>query len=168
MHIQLALLSGISDVHLLWLLGLLSGLTMMGALATDYLRNWVSGTCRAGDVISPREMDSLVSGRSLPSTNPYIFRCGYAIEWVCLLAVWSVIGCYLCFAATHDRPSGLVWAITSTTLVWDVLVAIAHYQQHLQNDYQWIRRYEVYFAGLSLVSKQSLAWMVYQKSRAAE
>jgi hypothetical protein len=167
MHVQLGILSGITDIHLLWLVAILIGLTMLSALATDYLINLLPRTTDGST-----ELQRLVRNSCQPlPLHQKLFYCGWAMGWLCFVAAWSVIACYFCFSATHGTPPVFVWVIMGVILVLDVSFAYVYRQQHKFDQpcgLLWIKQYEMHFAGLSLVSKQSLAWILYFGSRAIE
>jgi hypothetical protein len=167
------------------LIAVLIGLTMISALATDYLTTLFPVTHRPVRAMSieqatPYETKSLTgknhTSHTLSSLRRELFYCGYAMGWLCFTAAWSVIACYFCFSASHGSPPVFVWVIMGVILILDVSFAYVYHRQNqcnhddtcILNHKEWIMQHELYFACLSMISKQSLAWILYFGSRAIE
>jgi hypothetical protein len=153
MHIQLGLLSGITDVHLLWFIGILIASTMACAAITDYLLAFISKYVNVQNIV----------------LHQRVFYSGFTLGWIGFLGAWSVIACYFCFAAINNQPPIFVWVIMVVVLGLDLSFAGVYWrQQHQPHLLACDIHYEQAFLFLSLVSKQSLAWILFQGSRAVE
>jgi hypothetical protein len=151
MHCQLGLLSGVTDVHLLWLIGLGIVSTMACAAGTDYLL-WL--------------VARIVSAKHMPYQS--IFRVGFSLGWIGFVGAWSVIACYFCSSAINNPPPAFVWVIMVVVLVLDLSFAGVYWKQQSTPTVEYKMKFERVFLVLSLASKQSLAWILFQGSRAVD
>lgn len=133
MHVHIAMLAGVYDVHLLWGIFGLSAVTMVfGYLAepTDTYQR--------------------------PSFRAFWFG------FVPYLFMWTIIGCYF-FTAVNRSPKPVpdfVWSILVIIFILDCAFAVALYCQLKEwSIFSSPLRAEVAFMLLSLVSKQLLCWI---------
>jgi hypothetical protein len=151
MHVQVALLSGILDLHLLLTIVALTASTMTTAIITDtILAQFIT--------ISPENTQSTF--RRIVVRNGIGLGCGlFAI-------VWLLIGSYFVQSTMNGNPPFFVWLVMIVILVLDASFALVYYQQVSQPATHSGENTEIWFGILSLCSKQALAWIPYFGVRA--
>jgi len=143
MHVMIAQLSGVTDVHLLYCIAGLTASTMLFGAAHEKM-NWKYFGTPAPRCWMP-------------------FLCGFIPH----MFVWTVIACYFFRGVSQADPPGFVWAIIFVLSFFDLLFAVMLYVQWLEI---WIfkKNYilgEIGFIILSLTAKQLLAWINYGGSQ---
>lgn len=138
MRVMIAQLSGVTDLHSLFMIFILTATTM------------VLGSCH--------ESINAVARADGYRQNWYPF----ITAWIPHLASWSVIFCYFFVAVSRSNPPGFVWAIVFVLFFLDGTFALLFYMQWGKI---WIfRDYvkgEIGFILLSFTSKTLLAWINY-------
>jgi hypothetical protein len=130
MHVMIAMLCGVCDVHLL--LGIF-GLTMT-TMTFGYLQE------RTHD----------------PELRPFWLGC------VPHVFNWAIIASYFFHGVAEYKPPMFVWSIIFFIFSLDATFAVNQYlQQKKLWKWQEYEYGELWFIGLSLVSKQLLAWVNY-------
>lgn len=142
MHVQIAMLSGIFDIHLLVCI---FGLTMC-TMVFGYQQEWSA---------------SRFWGRpERKSHAPFWFG------WIPHVFNWSVILCFFFYTVSKGSPPKFVWAIIFILFILDASFAVNFYLQQKEigkwNNYLYG---EWGFCILSLSAKQLLAWINYGGSR---
>jgi len=142
MHVMIASLSGVFDMHLLFCIFGLTATTMLFGLLQEMM-SW-------------RQQGSPDEKSLLPfwlGCVPHIFN-------------WSVILCYFFYNAANGDPPAFVWAIIIVLICLDSTFAINMYFQQKEigawSDYI---KGEVTFIVLSFTAKQALAWLNYGGAR---
>lgn len=136
MRVMIAQLSGISDIHSLFMIFMMTATTM------------VLGSCH--------ESVNAVARADGYRQNWFPFLAA----WIPHLASWSVIFCYFFVSVSRANPPAFVWAIIIILFILDLTFAILFYMQWGK---VWIfRDYvkgEIGFIVLSFTSKALLAWI---------
>eukprot|EP00938_MAST-03A_sp_MAST-3A-sp1_P004741 g4741.t1 len=137
MHLMIAQLSGVFDMHLLF--------TIFGLTLTTMIFGY--------------EQEVLNANRK--SDEPVCWR-PFMTGWIPHMFNWLVILCYFFQAVTNGSPPGFVWAIIFIIFGLDLTFPINQFLQQRRTG-RWSRYIygEVVFCILSLTSKQLLAWMNY-------
>ena len=134
MHVIIAQLSGIFDIHLLLSLFALTGTTMLFGMLQEVYTN--------------RSKDT--------SLLPFWLGC------VPHTFGWLIICCYFFYGVSHGDPPAFVWAILFIELILDSTFAVNMFLQQRKigrwADYMYG---EKVFIILSFTSKQLLAWLNY-------
>jgi hypothetical protein len=137
MRVLVALLAGISDIHMLFLIFGLTACTMLFGLVFE-LEN---------------------QGRPLNEIKWYSFWIGFVPH----AFAWSVIFCYFFRNLTKGDPPAFVWAIIIIVFTLDLTFAIALWLQWSgRGKFRNYIRGEFAFIILSFTSKQLLAWVNFQ------
>lgn len=137
MRILVALLSGISDIHTLFLIFGLTACTMLFGLVFE-LEN---------------------RDRSLGQVKWYSFWIGFVPHTF----AWSVIFCFFFRNASQSNPPAFVWAIIVIVFTLDLTFAITLFLQWRgRGAWKNYIRGEFAFIILSFTSKQLLAWINFQ------
>jgi len=138
MRVMIAQLSGITDLHSLFMIFILTATTM------------ILGSCH--------ESVNAVARADGYRQNWFPFLTA----WITHLASWSVIFCYFFVSVSRADPPNFVWAIIIVLFVLDLTFALLFYMQWGK---VWIfRDYvkgEIGFIVLSFTSKALLAWINY-------
>jgi uncharacterized membrane protein YecN with MAPEG domain len=138
MRMMIAQLSGVTDIHLLGMIYVLAGMTMIlgachesvnaKARADGYKQNWF----------------------------PFL------AAWLPHLASWAVIFCYFFTAVSEGDPPGFVWSIVFILFILDGSFAALFYFQWAQIcGFSSYIRGEKGFIVLSFTAKALLAWINY-------
>jgi hypothetical protein len=166
MHVMVAQLSGITDIHLLFAIFGLSATTMAHGWLMERENGEALTTFRAdGDA---REVPQPKNGQFLITTSdgedamqprsvsftPFFLGC------VPHLFAWSIILCYFFVNATRGSPPGFVWAIIVVEFSLDALFAVNQWLQFRQvKGWRGFAKGEFWYIVLSLTAKQLLAWI---------
>jgi hypothetical protein len=138
MRVMIAQLSGVTDIHSLFMIFILTATTML------------LGSCH--------ESVNAVARADGYRQNWFPFLAA----WIPHLASWSVIFCYFFVGVTRASAPAFVWAIVFILFILDGTFALLFYMQWGK---KWIfRDYingEVGFILLSFTSKTLLAWINY-------
>ena len=138
MRVMIAQLSGVTDIHILFLIFILTATTML------------LGSCH--------ESINAVARADGYRQNWFPFL----LAWLPHLASWAVIFCYFFVAVSRSNPPAFVWAIVFVLFILDGSFALLFYMQWGK---VWIfRDYvkgEIGFIVLSFTSKTLLAWINY-------
>jgi len=135
MHVMIAQLAGIFDIHLLFCI---FGLTMTTMLFGN-----------EQEISSSQRPDAV-------TLRPFWIGC------IPHMVQWLVIFCYFFYSVEKGDPPGFVWAIIFVLFILDSTFAINMFLQ--QNRISKWGNYiygEIAFCVLSLVAKQLLAWLNY-------
>lgn len=141
-NVALAQLCRVTNVHLIYMLAIVTAFTM----AHGYMSEMVAAY--EDDQGSKRRTKALV-----------IFEFGSGLY---LFGFWSVVICFYSISVRQsiDPVPGFVHAIFATQLVLDSGFAVNTWL-YLNRYIRDFSRYELYFVLLSLLSKTSLAWILY-------
>lgn len=142
MHIMIAYLSGITDIHTIYAIYGLTFTTMVFGSEQER-NNWrYQGT---------PEKKSLL---------PFWYGC------IPHIFGWTIICCHFFYAVSKGDPPGFVWAIIFILLILDSTFAINMYLQQKEIG-KWRDYYygELGFMVLSFTAKQLLAWLNYGGTR---
>jgi hypothetical protein len=137
MHVHIAMLSGITDVHSLFGIFGLSATSMLFGLISEEL--------------------------SIDSDKAYLKRYVLYAGCVPYLAMWFNIFCYFFYSVTHSSPPAWIWTIIILIFTLDCLFAVNAFWGagvFRCRPPSYIR-VEVCYMMLSVVSKSLLAWIVY-------
>lgn len=136
MHIEVGMLSGMMDIHLLFCIYGLTATTMLFGSLQELFNAHLWGRPQEKSMI-PFWMGCV----------PHMFN-------------WLVLLCYFFVGVSRGDPPGFVWAIIFIIFILDSTFAINQYLQQKEigkwSDYlygEWV------FCVLSLVAKQLLAWL---------
>lgn len=138
MRIMIAQLSGVTDIHLLFLIFCMTATTML----LGSVHESVNASHRANG----------------SKQNWYAF----CVSWIPHLASWSVIFCYFFVAVSRGDPPGFVYSIVFILFVLDGTFALLFWLQWAQ-----IGMFKNYITGekgfivLSFTAKALLAWINY-------
>jgi len=137
MHVLIALLCGVFDLHLVFAVAGLTATTMLfGHLQEET--------------------------QPLRSTTPQLYVMGWGfVPWVWQ---WAIVFCYFFRAVAHserDVPA-FVWGIVVVQAVLDF--SFAWCQKKQQTEWQYVTG-ELWFIALSIAAKQALAWLNYGGTR---
>ena len=137
MRVLVAILSGVSDIHMLFLIVGLTACTMLFGLVF--------------------ELDN--AGRPINQVKWYSFWIGFVPHLFC----WAVVICYFFRNVSKGDPPGFVWAIIVIIFFLDLTFAVTLFLQW-RGKGRW-KDYvfgEIAFIVLSFTSKQLLAWINFQ------
>jgi uncharacterized membrane protein HdeD (DUF308 family) len=142
MHIMVAYLSGMFDVHLIFAVFGLTLITMVFGSEQERTNAHLQGK------------------PELKSMRPFWFGCIPHV-WN-----WAIICCFFFVGVSRGNPPAFVWAIIFFILILDSTFAINMYLQQIEYG-KW-KKYvygEWVFCVLSLVAKQLLAWVNFGGTR---
>jgi len=138
MHIQVGMLSGMFDLHLLFTIYGLTATTMMFGSLQEIMNEKLQG--------SPDKKSLL----------PFWMGC------IPHLFNWLVLLCFFFVGVKRGSPPAFVWAIIFIIFILDATFAVNQYlQQREIGKWKNYLHGEYVFCVLSLVSKQLLAWLNY-------
>lgn len=142
MHVMIAMLSGVVDIHIQYAIYGLTFTTMIFGSEQERT-NWMYQGSPYKKSMKPFWYGFI----------PHMFN-------------WTIILCYFFTAVSRGDPPGFVWAIIFILFILDASFAVNMYLQQKEIG-KWRDYYygEVAFIVLSLTSKQLLAWLNYGGSR---
>jgi hypothetical protein len=159
MHVEIALLCGIYDVHTLFAIFGLTSITMV----FGYL-----GETAPKDGSSESLGKAICHGRTPTRIKVFLLGC------IPHLYNWFIIFCYFFRAVHYGNPPDFVWSIIFIIFAVDAsfgIVALGHARGvrvsipccccRLKIDLSEYRNVELCYMALSILAKQSLAWMQY-------
>mmetsp|Transcript_32457 Transcript_32457/g.44487 ORF Transcript_32457/g.44487 Transcript_32457/m.44487 type:complete len:315 (+) Transcript_32457:138-1082(+) len=151
MAVAISILSGISDVHLWFLIFVMNGVGMIIGLVIELIPQSLSASDISGDQVRDTLNSRFESLRKL--------CCG--IGWVVIFTPWLVICCYFFQAAAKSTTMpNFVYAAFLGTLVLFVCFGVNSYLHSIRKAYPFVTA-EIVYICLSFTAKTFLAADVF-------
>ena len=169
MHVMIAQLAGVTEVHLIYCLFGLSSSTMFYGWLMEKLNGQRIPTFSLSEDGSEEPTQQRPYERQMISDAypPTSSKNDEAVDWSPFILgfiphafCWTVIFCYFFVGVRASSPPAFVWAIIFIVFALDLLFAVNQLLQFLQvKGWRGFGAAEFYYILLSITAKQLLAWI---------
>ena len=171
MHVMIAQLSGVTEIHLLFAIFGLSSSTMFygwlmertnGQRIPTYTLSDNGGEAPTQQRPYERQLISDAYPSSTSKNDEKVDWTPFLLGFIPHFYCWAIIFCYFFVGAKQSSPPAFVWAIIFVVFGLDLLFAVNQLLQFLQvKGWRGFAAGEFYYIILSITAKQLLAWINY-------
>ncbi|GAB5367864.1 hypothetical protein AAMO2058_001268400 [Amorphochlora amoebiformis] len=163
MSVLIAILTGVYDVHLLFLVGVSTGICNLLGIAIELLPRPYLSLNRKDYLMSSDDANTFVLGTDIVSLLRMVGVVLFSIASVSLITGWIVILFYF----SQGSPPDFVYGAFIGTIIAYSTFAINMWLERFNQYYDFVKAEKIYII-LSFTAKTFLAWDVYGGLKAGE